>query len=142
MKKYILLLTSLVLALGFAHDSVADTEVYIGALSYHVDTDKDLNNINPMFLVSYDDWVAGYFYNSYKNHTGILGKGFWTTRDELSIGIIPSVLYGYNSGELVGLCREKVCLSALPVFKYTIGNWSPTLIYGGTFASVAVSYKF
>lgn len=141
MKTWIILLTSLVLLLGFSFDSCASTELYFGALSYHLE--DDMNNVNPMLLIAQDGWTAGYFYNSYKNDAYIIGKQFWARSDNIAIGVMPSIIHGYPRGKMLGLCDEnKNCITAVPAFQVTYDTWKPTLLFGGKFITIAVGYEF
>lgn len=149
MKKYILLLSSLVIALGFCHDVLAKedatkVEVYGGALSYHFETDKHLNNINPLLIGSYDDWATGYFYNSYKNQSFMAGKNFYTSPEgsDVTIGVIVGVVSGYTKRQVPMCFTDEVCPLAMPYIQWEYDNWKPTIVFGGMFASAMLGYEF
>lgn len=153
MFKYILLLTSLVLSLGFAHDALADEEVqepskievYGGALSYHIDTDKDLNNINPLVIGTYNDWAAGYFYNSYKHNSFMVGRNFYLEKRDQSpvvLGVILGAVTGYKKNQVPMCFSDNFCPLAMPYIQWHYGHWKPTIVVGGAFVSATVGYEF
>ncbi|QKN84814.1 antimicrobial peptide resistance and lipid A acylation protein PagP [Vibrio phage River4] len=153
MIKYTAILSSLVLMLGFAHDALATEkvenptkiELYGGALSYHFDTDKDLNNVNPLVIATYDDWATGYFYNSYKENSFMVGRNFYLERKEQSpvvLGVILGAVTGYNKNQVPMCFTDGFCPMVMPYIQWHYGNWKPTIIFGGAFVSAAVGYEF
>jgi len=130
------------LAALLAAPAMADSHIYVGGVSYHFN--EDLNNFNPSFIYNKNDYFAGYVYNSFKNHTAIAGKMFRLERDDLpfSVGIAPSLVWGYQSGEIVGACSGKVCATALPFVEIEYGEYTPTILFGGTFVTLMLKYDF
>ncbi|AUG85156.1 antimicrobial peptide resistance and lipid A acylation protein PagP [Vibrio phage Ceto] len=141
MIKYVITLVCLVLTLGFSFDAAADDSIYLGGFSYHFEDDR--NNINPLLFYQKDGYVGGYFYNSFENHSLLLGKDFSIHRDGITIGVVPSIIYGYEKKQTLAACTGKICLGALPYIKFDYDeHWSPAVIVGGTFFTAIVEYKF
>lgn len=143
MARYIIGLVLALFALAFVGEASAEVELYGGALSYHLETDKNLNNVNPMVFAAYDGWSGGYFYNSYRNDTYFIGKiGRIDAYDPFIIGGIAGVMKGYTREQVPFCNNQDVCLMVMPFIQYEVDDWRPTLVIGGKFFSVLVGYEF
>ena len=117
--------------------------IYVGSLTYHFDRDSEYNETNETLIYKHDSgWATGYFKNSYYEDTFFVGKQFTIERDGIEIGIMPTLIHGYEQSQIIGLCSGKDCVSALPTFSYTKYEVQPTIIFGGTFFSFMIGYEF
>lgn len=134
----------LVLAAMLAASFSANADnIYFGGLTYHLDRDKDYNEINPALIYeNKDGWTFGAFENSYYNTTVVAGRQFSTERDDIRIGALVGLFKGYTQDQLIGLCSGNICFTAAPMLTYTKYDIQPTIVYGGTFFSLMIGYKF
>ncbi|ASV43509.1 hypothetical protein [Vibrio phage JSF12] len=129
------------MAVGRANAS----ELAVGSLSYHFSSNEKYNNVNPTVLYTTDsDYVVGYFENSYYRDSFLAAKKFSVNNSGVELGALVGAVSGYRKGELMDIipCFDNICLAVVPVASYSIGNWKPTIVFGGTFVSLAVGYKF
>lgn len=86
------------------------TEIEIGGVLYHLRELYDgkrgsygiRNYLKPVFLVTHQGWLGGYFKNSHQRNSYILGvRGYWPSFQHHELAIRP----GYSAGMVTGYCR-------------------------------------
>lgn len=123
--------------------SEANPTVYGGALTYHLDREKDYNETNFALFLEYEEYVVGGFNNSYYNDTYLVGKYYNIERDGVEIGVILGGMKGYKDEDIFLPCvSDDVCMAVAPVLTWTESEWQPTIMFGGTFVSLLIGYEF
>ncbi|AJF40799.1 antimicrobial peptide resistance and lipid A acylation protein PagP [Vibrio phage phi 3] len=139
------LVSFLVGFLVFGSAKATASEITMGSISYHFSSNEKYNNLNPTVLYTTEsNYVVGYFENSYYRDSFLAAKKFSTSNSGVELGAMVGAVSGYREGELMDIlpCYKEICLAVVPTASYSIGNWKPTLVFGGTFISLAVGYNF
>jgi len=87
------------IAFLFAMPSMADSTVYLGAVSKHIggDSEYDYNENHNLIGVEADGWFAGFFENSYREDTWAIGHRLTKRYGDFEPGILVGASYGYRN---------------------------------------------
>lgn len=145
------LLLAAALFTGFSASAVAETEhtveplgisVYTGSLTYHFDRTNDRNETNATLIARKDNVILGYFKNSYYKDTLMAGNVYAIEGGDWEVAATVGAVIGYYQNQSILPCIDNTCALVAPMVTYTGWKVKPTVIYGGTFVTLAVRYDF
>lgn len=92
--KHLLILAALLASLS----AQAETTLTVATVSYHGDRSGDWNEKNPGLGVEHNDWLAGYYRNSYDKDTFYAGYAWRPLQvGYVKAGVIVAAATGYPS---------------------------------------------
>lgn len=126
------------------------TMITTGAVSHHFYVDSELiergveiNEVHPMLAVELDNgWSAGYYLNSYSDHTYFVGRSFRTQlNDNWQFTRHIGVNHGYRGCPRYAEDNDKTfCIQAWAGIGYTRYKFQPHLRL--TFNAVLLSFEY
>lgn len=125
----------------YAAGTKACDELYLGAWSYHISEERDLNETHYLLACEKRTYIVGGMKNSHGDPTALVGKRF----DLFGHGHIKSIVYvgatfgyyGCGNGD-TGSSRT-ICPAVIPEISYTKYRVKPSILLLGN--AVAISAK-
>lgn len=118
--------------------------VYLGAWSKHFDYVKATNETHNLVAYERNNWLVGYYNNSYDDDTVMAGYKFKRQLGEnWQASVAVGVSYGYRAcmEKSDGLEDKRVCPAFFPELTYTKYRLQPSFIMMGDGVAVALRFK-
>lgn len=95
---------------------------YLGGWSFNWGTAPDYTSSSNIVMLQFDNFVAGYYKNSFSNDTYVLGWAFdeWTIAQDLNVGLMVGMSHGFPNDETeVTLGDSEFAPIAVPYITFT-----------------------
>lgn len=119
--KYFFLILLLIYAIG-----ASATEVRFGGWSKHLGTNTDYNETHNAFLVEHNNFMGGYFKNSFNSDSGAIGYfKNWQVEEGIDFRLTGGLIYGYrdclefNKNAQAKHQSKNVCPMVYPEIRFT-----------------------
>jgi hypothetical protein len=125
-------------------EATACDEVYLGAVSYHINDDRDLKSTHAMLACEKGGYIVGAMENSHEDPTALVGKKFNIySKGYIDSRIYVGATYGYYGCDNrdTGSSRS-ICPMIVPEISYTKYRVEPAIVLLGNALAVTVKYNF
>lgn len=148
MKKMIAAMVLVALGMGSAH--AADLAIVSGFETYHFHNNAKLNDNNYGLGLVYDGWVAGYYYNSYRQNSFYAGhEWFYHVNSHLALGCEAALITGYDNHTLSKWegTNHPISPTFAPEIALTQGKFTAVIVVappisGETNGNVSVQFRY
>lgn len=125
--------------------------LYLGGWSQHFNTKGDgsitLNESHNIVAVEYNNWLVGYFKNSYNDDSGVVARKYRImSGNNLSFDVAIGTVYGYRTCERRSTypngSSKKWCPAVVPEISYTKYRVQPSVMVMSSAVVVAIKVGF
>ena len=131
----------LVVALAWAHNVKAETNLYLGAWSNHFLSDEDYNERHDLIGIEYNSWFVGRFINSHDRETfAVAHKWSWNYHG-LEAGVLGGAMYGYTVCWREDNSSKNICPLVSPFITWDTGVISPHIFLFGEALAISIRVR-
>ena len=132
-----------VLLAALAGCAGAETYVYTGAWSEHINSDYEYNETHSLAAVQSRGAVAGYFRNSFGEDVLFAGGALSRSWADVETSVLAGAMYGYRDckGGKAHDRSRRACPVVAPMVSYTANAVQPTVIVLGNAVAFSVRWE-
>ena len=121
------------------------TYLWTGAWSKHIGGRDDLNESQRLLAIEHNNWISGYFKNSFDDDAFFFGKKYTRSLGyDFKASAMIGLNYGYRDSCTDSDFRgeKQVCPMIVPAITYTGYRVQPTIMSIGNAATLSVRWQF
>ncbi|MFW0778472.1 MAG: hypothetical protein ACN2B6_12225 [Rickettsiales bacterium] len=128
--------------------AAADTKLYLGGWSSHINPPGPRNETHSAVIVSHNNIVAGSFVNSFNEQGSIVGYDFSHSFKYADVGVMTGAIFGYEEWMLVDSVMEDLLIgdvlpSVVPHVDLNILPYvNPAVLWMGDAVALTISVSW